>query len=114
MNKLYLGTVKLLSQDLAKLEPIYQQTACLGAEEREIICVLTAYADLIRTRKPDKAKRIKEVIIPFIEKIGVGKWQRFELTDLGLRVATRNVTEAEATLDTVDEATIFAADNNPE
>jgi hypothetical protein len=76
--------------------------------------VLTAYAELIQSRKPQKAERIKKVIIPFIEKIGVGKWQRFELTDLGLRVATRNVIEANATLDTVDEATIFAADNNPE
>jgi hypothetical protein len=116
MNKLYLGTMKLLSQSLAELDPLYQQTACLGAEEREVICVLEAYAKLIEVKHPDKAKRLRDKLIPFIETIGVGKWIRFELTDLGLKVGSRNVEKEDQTIisEEIDEATVFATDNNKE
>lgn len=114
MNKLYLGTLRLLSQYLANLEPLYQKTACLGAKEREMICVLEAYADLIADRNPEKAKRIREKIIPFIEKIGIGKWQRFELTDLGLRVGTRHEEVASAVLGEVGEESVLATSGNSE
>lgn len=114
MNKFYLGTLKLLSQYLANLEPLYQKTACLGAEEREVICVLSAYADWIEHHKPEKAKKIRERFIPFIEKIGIGKWQRFELTDLGLRVGTRHEEVGSAVLSEFGEEAVLATGDSEE
>lgn len=101
-DKLYFSTVKLLSQHLAKLEPLYSKTACLGVNERRIIALLEAMK-VFKEVKEDKETLadIKE-LQDFFGIYGIGNWIRFELTDLGLRVGEKYVEESEAVVTEAD------------
>jgi len=87
-DALLLQTVKLLSQRLAIIEPFFNQTSCLHPEEREIIGYSQAYIEMFG--KNDFSKFLEEQAIPALQKIGIARWPRTELTDLGLRISNRD------------------------
>lgn len=92
-DTLLLDLRKLLSQRLAKVEPFLRDTSCMHPEEREILGYIEAY---VRIFPNDPfSKYLKETILPAIEAIGMSKWARTELTDLGLRLADKETTKEE-------------------
>lgn len=91
MDNYLIQATSLLSQHLSQLKPegeLFKLTSCLNYEEREIIGILTGIMPLIPEGK--NKQLIKTVIIPYFEALGIAKWQRTELTDLGLRVGQRH------------------------
>lgn len=89
---LLLQTIKLLSQRLSILEPFYGKTSCLHPEEREIVGFCEAYITMFG-EETGFSKFLREKAIPALEKIGMARWPRTELTDLGLRIANRDEKE---------------------
>jgi hypothetical protein len=90
-NNYLIQATSLLSQHLAQLKPegdLFKLTSCLNFEEREIIGILSGVLPMLSDG--EEKKLIKELIIPFFEAVGIGKWNRTELTDLGLRVGQRH------------------------
>ena len=88
-DTLLLQTIKLLSQRLAILEPFFNQTACLHPQEREIVGYCEAYRTIFGS-KDNFAKFLKDKAIPALQKIGISRWPRTELTDLGLRISNKD------------------------
>lgn len=93
-DSLLLQTVKLLSQRLAAIEPFFNQTACLHAEEREIIGYCEAYVTLFG-KKDEFARYLKDKVMPALQKIGISRWPRTELTDLGLRISNKDTEDVD-------------------
>ena len=81
-----LQAIKLLSQRVAVIEPTYNLTACLNPAERELIGYLKAYMVFFPEDKEFNTW-LKEKVIPMLVQIGISKWPRTELTDLGLRIS---------------------------
>ena len=101
-DSLLLQTIKLLSQRLAMIEPFFNQTACLHPEEREIIGYCEAYIEMFG-EKDEFARFLKDKAIPALQKIGISRWPRTELTDLGLRISNKDMQDVELTyLDNID------------
>jgi len=94
-QNLLFQAISLLSQYLVQIPEakgeLYQKTACINAEEREMMGLCWAVADLIKKDDPELAEYLKKEIIPFLETIGISRWPRTELTDLGLRVGQRHM-----------------------
>lgn len=111
-DKLYFSTVKLLSQYLADIEPLYNETACLGIEERQIIGILEGIKVFDEIAKDDELVKQIDQIKRFFQKLGIANWMRFELTDLGLRVGTKHEESVDLSIDVVDEGKIQDAENN--
>jgi hypothetical protein len=109
-QNLLFQALSLLSQYLTQIKeakgPLYQKTACLNAEEREMIGLCWATADLIEKEDPELAKYLKEEIVPFIETIGISRWPRTELTDLGLRVGQRHKVQIDLSSDIIGDTDI--------
>lgn len=93
-DSLLLQTIKLLSQRLAIIEPFFNQTACLHPEEREIVGYCQAYIEMFGD-KDNFAKFLKTKAIPALQKIGISRWPRTELTDLGLRISNKDTEEVD-------------------
>lgn len=74
-----------LSQKVAEIEPFYNLTACLNPEERELIGFCKAYSIMFPEDK-DFNMFLEEKITPMLKAIGISKWPRGEITDLGLRL----------------------------
>lgn len=109
MDNYLIQATSLLSQHLSQLKPegdLFKLTSCLNFEEREIIGILTGIMPML----PDGKEKdlIKNMIIPFFEAVGISKWNRTELTDLGLRVGQRHKIHIDLSSDTsiVDESKI--------
>ena len=106
-QKLLFQAISLLSQHLTQIKEakgqLYQKTACLHPEERELIGLLWAVADFIEKDDPALAKYLKDEIVPFIETIGIARWPRTELTDLGLRVGQRHQKAVDLADDVISE-----------
>lgn len=92
-DPLLLQAIKLLSMRVAILEPFYHETACLNPAEREIIGYAEAYIELFGENDP-LSIMLRVSFIPALKKIGVAKWPRLELTDLGFAISDRD-TETE-------------------
>lgn len=86
----FIQSTNLLAQQLAALkgEEIYNETACMHPEQRQLIGVLRGLIEIA-----PKSKLAIEKILPLVNMIGKANWERSELTDLGLRVGQRNTTE---------------------
>jgi hypothetical protein len=105
-DKMYFSTVKLLSQYLADIEPLYNETACLGSDERMIIGLLEGIQVFDEIKNdPELVQQIKQIKL-FFTKLGIANWIRFELTDLGLRVGSKHEEVSEAV---VDESDVYQA-----
>lgn len=106
-QKLLFQAISLLSQYLTQIKEakgeLYQKTACLHPEERELIGVIWAVADFINNDDPALSKYLKDEIVPFIETIGISRWPRTELTDLGLRVGQRHQKAVDLAEDVITE-----------
>jgi hypothetical protein len=83
----FVQSTNLLAQQLAHLngEEIYQLTSCMAPDIRELIGVLEG----LKLVAPQSKVPIDK-LLPLISMIGKAKWERSELTDLGLRVGQRN------------------------
>jgi len=93
-DTLLLQAIKLLSQRLAIIEPFFNETACLHPEERETVGYCEAY--IMMFGEEDKfAEWLKEKAIPALQKIGISRWPRTELTDLGLRISNKDTEEVD-------------------
>jgi len=86
---LLLQAIKLLSQRLAMIEPFFNKTACLHPQEREIVGYCEAYRTIFG-KGDDFAKFLKDKAMPALQQIGISRWPRTELTDLGLRISNRD------------------------
>lgn len=107
-DSLLLQTIKLLSQRLAMLEPFFNKTACLNPEERELIGYCAAYCEMFKDSDPEFIEYLQQKVIPALTKIGIARWPRTELTDLGLRISNRDeetitLDEESPTLDMAEE-----------
>jgi hypothetical protein len=107
-DKMYFSTVKLLSQYLADIEPLYNKTACLGIEERQMIGLLEGIKVFKEIKEDQELIAQIDEIESFFEKLGIANWMRFELTDLGLRVGSKHEEVSEANL---DESDVYQAPN---
>jgi len=85
LSKLIFETQRLLSAKIGAKHPFYRETACMDMEYREYL----AYCEIIKLFFPEN-KRLIELIdkklIPSLEYIGVARWGRTEITDLGFKV----------------------------
>ncbi len=84
-TNILLQTQKLLAQRLAALAPKYNETACLHPEEREMIGACFAYIQLFG-EETKFAEWLKTRMIPALTVLGLTRWPRTEMTDLGLRI----------------------------
>lgn len=78
------------------IEPFFNQTACLHPQEREIIGYCEAYISMFG-EKDEFAKYLKKKVIPALQKIGIARWPRTELTDLGLAISAKDTEEVDMT-----------------
>jgi len=86
----YIRAVNLLSQHIASLKPygvFLSELACMNKEEREIIGYIKGYTVLYPEDK-DFNKFLERVIV-LLKYIGLSKWGRTELTDLGLMIGEK-------------------------
>lgn len=95
-DSLLLQTVKLLSQRLAIIEPFFNETSCLHPEEREVIGYCQAYIEMFG--KDTFTRFLKKRAIPALQKIGIARWPRTELTDLGLRISNKDTESVDMSL----------------
>lgn len=100
-DSLLLQIHQLLSQRLSKIEPFLRDTACLHPEEREITGYIEAYIRMFGKKNPFSEFLLNQAK-PAIEAIGMSKWQRTELTDLGLRISDKETGKTE-TVPSVEE-----------
>lgn len=74
---------------VAILEPFYNETSCMAPGEREIYGYMASYIEIFGEEDPISLL-LKYVFQPAIKKIGVSKWPRLELTDLGFAISNRD------------------------
>lgn len=109
-KNLLFQAISLLSQYLTQIKeakgPLYQKTACINAEEREMIGLCYAVADFIEKDDPELANYLKNDIAGMLETIGISRWPRTELTDLGLRVGQRHKVKIDLSSDIITDTEI--------
>lgn len=88
-DSLFMQTVKLLAQRLGVLDEFYTETACLHPSERELVGYCFAYMTLFG-EKDEFSVFLKDFAVPALKKIGISRWPRTEMTDLGLRISDRD------------------------
>lgn len=91
LSKLIFETQRLLSAKIGAKYPFYSKTACIDGEIAEFI----AYCEIIKIFFPNKKHLIKFVddkLVPALEKLGIARWSRSEITDLGLKVGLEQQT----------------------
>lgn len=85
LSKLIFETQRLLSAKIGSQYPFYKETACLDMEVREYL----AYCEIIKIFFPNN-KRLTDFIDnklkPSLEKLGIARWGRTEITDLGFKI----------------------------
>ena len=84
-DSIYLEAVNLFSKFVAQEEDFLRLTACLNPEEREIIGYCKAYK--IFSGKTPFTEFLEKKVIPAFVIIGMSRWDRSELSDLGFKIA---------------------------
>jgi len=85
LDKILFAEIKLLSKQVSTREPFFQKIACLGEEEAMMI----AYCEIYKLFFPEDKEFIKfldEKVIPALKKIGMVRWKRDVLTEMGLKL----------------------------
>ena len=98
-DPLLIQAIQLLSMRIGALPDfgeLFSRTSCLNEEEREIIGYCEAFISMFGKER-SFSKTLREKYIPALEKIGVAKWRRTELTHLGGRLANKETEEIELT-----------------
>lgn len=93
-DPLLLQAIKLLSQRLAILQPFYSKTSCMHPQERETLGYCYAYIEMFGTEDP-LSTLLESLFIPALRKIGIAKWPRLELTDLGFGISNKDSEEVD-------------------
>ena len=91
LSKLIFETQRLLSTRIGAQYPFYKKTACLDDDIRELI----AYCEIVKIFVPNNPrlkKLIDEKLVPALETLGVARWKRTEITDLGLKIGYESST----------------------
>lgn len=78
-----------LGQQVAEKHPMLKQTACMSLKWREIIAYLEVIKLLNKNRDKKLIKQIDKVLIPAVQKIGQAEWPRDTLTDLAMRLGSK-------------------------
>lgn len=86
----FIQAYNLLSQRLANVDPDYKDSACLHPDEAEMIGFIKAYVILEKESDPKFCTWLETKALPAIRKIGEARWPRSELTNLGLRIGSRD------------------------
>ena len=105
-DNLLIQTIKLLSQRVAMLEPFFNITACLNPEERQLIGYCEAYRIMFGDQDKEFSQFLQEKAIPMLEKIGISRWPRTELTDLGLKISNKDEEEVSLGVSTEETESI--------
>lgn len=117
-QNLLFQALSLLSQYLTQIKEakgeLYQKTACLNAEERETIGICWAVADLIQKDDAETANYLRNDIVSFLEIIGISRWPRTELTDLGLRVGQRHMVKVDLSSDIINDVDVATEEASEE
>lgn len=85
LSKLIFQTQNLLSARIGVQHPFYRETACMDAEIREFL----AYCEIVKIFFPNNKRLIQLIenkLKPSLEKLGIARWARTEITDLGLKI----------------------------
>jgi hypothetical protein len=93
-DKFFYQVQKWLSQRLAIIKEEYNETSCLSPDMREIIGYCRAYLRLF-PEDQEFCQYLNEKIIPAMKEIGVARWMRSELTDLGFAIADKDEEQVE-------------------
>ena len=106
-QNLLFQALSLLSQYLTQIKeakgPLYQKTACINAEEREMIGILEASKVFVKNQK---TVQLLDKVEDFLETVGISRWPRTELTDLGLRVGQRHKVQIDLSSDIISDLDI--------
>ena len=107
-QNLLFQALSLLSQYLTQIKeakgPLYQKTACLNAEEREAIGLLEGSKVFVKEDK--ETIELFDEMEDFLECVGIARWPRTELTDLGLRVGQRHKVQIDLSSDIISDLDI--------
>jgi predicted RNA-binding protein len=108
LSKLIFETQRLLSAKIGAEYPFYKKTACLDDEIRELI----AYCEIVKIfiNNERLRKLIDEKLVPALEKIGIARWKRTEITDLGLKIGYESSTVSLKYLERAKEEAEDASD----
>ena len=83
---------KIVSDDIKYPEgKIIQKTSCMNPEDAEIIGTLEAVKVFLNSKDSEEKEMIDtlDLIINFLEKVGLSRWQKGELTHLGFRAGLK-------------------------
>ncbi len=85
LDKILFAEIRLLSKQVSTREQFFQEIACLGKKEAEVI----AYCRIYQMMFPEDAefnKFLDDVVIPAFKMLGMVSWERGELTEMGLKL----------------------------
>lgn len=88
LDKILFAEIKLLSKQVSSREPFFQQIACLGKEEAEMI----AYCEIYKMMFPEDKEFnsfLDKIVIPAFKKLGMVSWRRDTLTEMGLKLGQK-------------------------
>lgn len=92
VDSLLMQAIKLLSMRVAILEPFYSATSCMHVDERELIGYMASYIEMFGEDN-ELSLIFKHIFIPAVRKIGIARWPRLELTDLGFAISNKDSAE---------------------
>ena len=87
-NDMMIQAYTLLSQRLSNIDPDYADSACVHPDEAELIGFCKAYIKMFG--KSEFSTWLDKQVIPALRMIGLARWPRSELTNLGLRIGARD------------------------
>lgn len=80
----------LFSQSLSSLEPILKETSCMNPEDGELVGLLKIAIRRAKNRNQlDRAKRLEDKSLE-LQILGMSKWIKGEVTNLGFRLGHRD------------------------
>lgn len=96
---------------------IFQKTSCMNQDDAEIIGIIEASKVFLDAEQDKETIKQLNKIVDFMEILGISKWFKGELTQLGFRAGTRYEERSDVAADSViqiiDEATINASNAPP-
>lgn len=79
-------SAKYLGQFIPEIEPMLQETACIGDSERVIIAVLK----YLKEQSDDKEeKKELQSMIDLVKALGFARWKRDTVTDMAIKIGKR-------------------------
>ena len=80
-------TYRAMSVDVGRERKFLEVTACMNPQERVQIALLTTAKRVLNS--PDFSAFVDQIALPFVQELGMAKWQRDVVTDLGFVLSGR-------------------------